>query len=402
MIKFIFKNVFRLIKSILFLILFIITLLVFPYIGTTFYKFPEPVKFSGEKIYNPYAEMDSESWYKANFQIQSYAWKGLTDGRKNTNEVIDSLYTYLEYDVIATSDYMKINQFANDRDSYLSVYEHGYGIFKNHQICIGASKVNWKDFFFYQTLHHKQNILNHLSNYSNLVFVAHPKFRGGYSPEDFRYLSNYTGIEVLNGYRISLEYWDAALSSGHYATILSDDDAHDVSNPDELGHYCTFINTAVFNRENLIESLKMGNSFGAEIYRELGDSYEIKKEKLKQIATLNKVEVNGDTLLVEVDQLATEIRFVGQEGKLLATTLNDSIAKYVILAEDTYVRTEIFFPNGNNFYLNPVVRDNGSSLNMPKITQINFVNTWLFRMGAFIIFALLMITLFYTAKWVIK
>lgn len=402
MIKFVLKNIFRFIKFLLFLILFILTLLVFPYIGTTFYKFPEPVKFSGENFYNPYAEMDAESWYKANFQIQSYAWKGLTDGRKNTNEVIDSLYTYLEYDVIATSDYMKINQYANERNSYLSVYEHGYGIFKNHQICIGAKKVNWKDYFFYQTLHHKQDILNHLSNYNDLVYVAHPKFRGGYKPEDFTYLSNYTGIEVLNGYRVSLEYWDAALSSGHYATILSDDDAHDVSNPDELGHYCTFINTAVFNRENLIESLKKGNSFGAEIYRELGDSYEIKKEKLKQIAVLNKVEVIGDTLFVEVDQMATAIRFIGQEGKLLATRLNESISKYVIQPEDTYVRTEIYFRNGNKFYLNPIVRDNGSISNMPEVTEIKMVKTWLFRMGAFIVLALLMISLFFTAKWVIK
>ena len=121
--------------------------------------------------------MDSNAWVKANFQIQSYAWKGITSGRMNTNQRIDSIYKLLDYDVIATSDYMKINCYKEDLDAYIPVYEHGYGIFKNHQVCIGAKKVNWVDFFFYQTLNHKQQILNKIRGNNELVFIAHSKVK---------------------------------------------------------------------------------------------------------------------------------------------------------------------------------------------------------------------------------
>lgn len=379
-----FRTIFNLVKALLIFILLLLALLWMPYLTTTFYKFPEPKEFSGSQINNPYAGMDSSGWEKANFQIQSYAWKGITDGRLNTNERIDSIYTMLDYDIIATSDYMKINRYRENLPSYVPVYEHGYGIFKNHQVCIGAEKVDWFDFFYYQTLSHKQQVLNKISKSNELVFIAHPKFRKGYAPEDFKYLSNYSGIEALNGYRTSLEHWDAALSSGHFVTILSNDDAHNINNPDEVGHYCTFINLKELNGKNIIYSLKSGKAFGAQIYRELGDSYQIKKEKLKGIATLKSVDLFNDTIHVRVDRPASEIRFIGQDGVLRETVYETSEAKYHFKSEDTYIRTEIFFDNGNKFYLNPFIRHDGN-FDLPQVEDQKWLTTWLFRIFAFLV-----------------
>ncbi len=380
-----FRVLFNLIKLFLILILLILGLLWLPYLESKFYNFPEPKQFSGQQIFNPYSTMDSNSWVKANFQIQSYAWKGITSGRMNTNERIDSIYQFLDYDIIATSDYMKINRHREEFPSYVPVYEHGYGIFKNHQVCIGASKVDWFDFFFYQTISHKQQVLNKIRENNELVFIAHPKLRKGYAPDDFKYLTNYDGIEVLNNYRVSLEHWDAALSSGHYVTILSDDDAHDIFNPDEVGHYCTFINVPELNKENIISSLKSGNAFGVEIYRERGDSYQVKKEKLKQIATIKAVSLIDDRIQIEIDKMASEIRFVGQHGEIAETALNAFSGTYQMKESDSYIRIEIFFSNGNKFYLNPFIRHDGE-MELPKIQEVKWVNTWVFRIFAFLIF----------------
>ncbi len=392
-----FRILLNLLKALIILILLVLALLWLPYLGTTIYKFPEPRPFSGSEINNPYESMVANSWVKANFQIQSYAWKGITDGRLNTNERIDSIYQMLDYDIIATSDYMKINRHRENMPSYVPVYEHGYGIFKNHQVCIGAKKVDWLDFFFYQTLNHKQQILNKIRANNELVFIAHPKLRKGYAPDDFKYLTNYDGIEVLNNYRVSLEHWDAALSSGHYVTILSNDDAHNIGNPDEVGHYCTFINVAELNKENIISSLRSGKAFGAEIYRERGDSYQIKKDKLKGIATLEEANLIGDTIQIRVDRIASEIRFIGLNGELKKTDSNNTTAKYIFKADDSYIRVEIFFPNGNKFYLNPFIRHDGDII-LPKIRGINWGNTWLFRIVAFLILTTMGYLIYRTAR----
>ena len=50
------------------------------------YIFPEPKPFSGNKLYNPYQDLDTSRWLKANFQVQTRVWGGITNGRKNSSE----------------------------------------------------------------------------------------------------------------------------------------------------------------------------------------------------------------------------------------------------------------------------------------------------------------------------
>jgi len=144
-----------------FAIFLILLLLIFGvnYITCPVYDFHVSTPFSGLFIYNPYSSMDSKAWHKSNFQIQSYAWGGITSGRGNSNEDIYQLYKSLGYEVIATSDYQKINRFAEQYPGFIPVYEHGYGIQKSHQVLVGSKKVLWKDYPFFQTIHNKQHII---------------------------------------------------------------------------------------------------------------------------------------------------------------------------------------------------------------------------------------------------
>lgn len=380
-----FRLIKLLLKAIGLLIAILLVLFFVLYAIAPVYKFNEPGAFSGENIYNPYRGMDSTHWRKGNFQIQSRVWMGLTNGRANSNEAIEVVYKQLGYDIIVTSDYMTINRFGEGKDAYIPTYEHGYSWRKVHQVCIGSEKVNWIDYPFYQNVNHKQHILNTLRKNNEIVCLAHPDLRDGYTPDDLKVLTNYDLMEVLNEARFSIKHWDAALSSGHKVFILANDDAHNVFDPTEVGRICTFINSGSLKKEELIGALKNGNAFGADIAMRKGADYVEKAEDHKKIAVLNKVDVVNDTLRVSVSEKASLISFIGQNGTLLATVADTNTATYPIQASDTYVRTEISFKNGNKFYLNPVFRYSGNSPANPPLPKMDYVKTWVQRGIALII-----------------
>ena len=260
------------------------------YLLAPVYKFSGPVPFSGNKLYNPYQSIDSSEWRKYNFQVQSKAWLGITDGRKNSNELIDSVYKRLGYDHVSTSDYQKINTFGINNPAYIPTYEHGYNIFKTHQVCIDTDKVLWIDLMFGQTLSMKQWILDKLSEHAKIVALAHPVLRDGYSLNDMKYLTNYDAIEVLNNMRVSVEHWDAALSSGQIAYIISNDDAHDVMNTNHVGRRFTMINSPTLNREIIVSNLKKGTAYGMDFFRIGDEPFEDKIERSLHIPKLTSAE----------------------------------------------------------------------------------------------------------------
>ena len=374
-----------LLKAIGWIVLVLLVIFFVVYALAPVYQFPEYEPFSGDKIYNPYENTDSAAWKKGNFQVQSRAWFGITDGRHNSNEAIQTIYKMLDYDIIVTSDYMKINRFGDESDRYIPTYEHGYGMYKTHQVCIGSEKINWIDYPIFQNKHHKQHILNVLRRNNEIVAIAHPSLRDGYSLDDMRVLTNYDLIEVLNELKSSIEHWDAALSAGHAAYILSNDDAHDIYDPTEVGRKCTFINSPSLKATDVLSALKSGNAYGADIGMEKGADFVQRTEDHKDIPRLDEVRVFNDTLSVKVDRRAKLIKFIGQNGIIKATASDTSRAVYAIAPSDTYIRTEITFYDNTKFYLNPVYRYSGIAPAEPEVPVMDRVKTWVQRGIALII-----------------
>ncbi len=366
------------------------------YITCPVYRFPDPQPFKGGHLFNPYEGIDSSSWRKSNFQAQSYAWLGVTSGRYNTNEIIDSIYQSLFYDVITISDYQKINKYGMEKNAYIPVYEHGYGVFKNHQVLIGAKEVLWKDYPFYQTIHNKQHILNLLQDKGELIYIAHPKLRGGYKPSDMKYLTGYNGIEVLNYMRVSIAHWDSALSAGKPVTIMGNDDVHDIFNPDEVGFRCTYIYSQSLHGDSVVDALRKGRSYGADIYRPTGESFEVKREKAKQIPVLSSFNLDGDTISVSITKKPAYFRFIGQDGIELARVEDSISASYIVKPSDTYVRTEAIYTSGLILYLNPVFRYEGRNPWKMEAAQVDVYRTWMLRIVGFstLIFIILIVYFF--------
>jgi len=396
--KIIWKLITFLLKALLFIIIMLVFVFTLKYLTAPFYTFPDPKPFSGDQLFNPYDGIDSNYWRKGNFQIQSEAWLGVTDGRKNTNEAIDSIYSMLGYEVITISDYQKINRYGEDEKAYIPVYEHGYGIYKNHHVMIGADRVVWKDYPIIHTIHHKQHMMNSLRNTCELVFIAHPKYTGGWIPQDMTWMTNYDGIEVLNGFRESVAHWDAALSAGKNMRILADDDAHDITNINAVGRYATLIWSPVMHGDSIVSAMKMGKAFGASIWRVWGEPMEEKLEKAHNLPKLTKVELSGDTLIVVVNKKASKIRFFGQGGKALDSVPDCKEARYLIRANDTYVRTEIMFPNRTEYYLNPVIRYDGGDPWKHELAKVDHVRTWVLRIVGFATLAFIILNIYYLRR----
>lgn len=394
------KNfIFRLIVSLIGSVFaFALACILYFYLSAPIYRFDEPKPFSGPNIYNPYQDMNPDNWKRYNFQVQSLAWGGLTDGRKNSNELIDSVYSLLGYDYVATSDYQKINYHNSEKESFIPTYEHGYGLFKTHQVCIGAKNVLWRDYPFFQSLSMKQHIIGELSDDCDLLVLAHPLLRNGYKVSDFKYLSGYQQIEVLNNLRVSLEHWDTALSNGHRVYIIGDDDAHDVLNIRDVGRRFTMINAPDLKKENIISALDKGNSYGMEIYRWENETLNKKAERLKKIPHLLRADLVQDTFFVESSARADSIMFIGQNGKILKKQKRVSKLYYIIKPNDTYVRTEFHFPQKTFIYLNPITRYDKNN-DRQQLAKIDNQQTWLYRVIFGVVLILILIVL---AKYIKK
>ena len=323
------------------------------------YNFSEPTAFHGNQWYNPYTAIDTNDLKLSNFQIQSKSYGGVTNGRNNSSERVFSTYKNLGYDVITISDYMKINHYQEDSFPHVTVYEHGYGAFKNHQVCIGASEVMWLDFPLFQSQSSKQFVLNELKKKNKCVAIAHPSLRDAYSADDMKVLRGYDLIEALSNFKNSLELWDAALSAGNPVFLIADDDAHNLDKPNDYGRVATVIHSKSSNEDSLIHALKHGNAYGLVVQTPEGDSHEAKANRFKKLPQLLQHTLVNDSIFLSFTDSIREIKAVGQDGLvLLNTALSNTTSSFAFgLKEVThFVRFEIKLKDGSKIYTNPVFR----------------------------------------------
>ena len=380
-----------------YLILLIFTLFSLPFIISPVYDFPEPTPFTGEKIWNPYQNIDTNNWRKGNFQIQALAWGGITDGSNNPTDSVFAIYNRLGYDIIGISDYQKINTFYKGNSDYIPIYEHGFNAPKTHQVSIGMKDdyVLWLDFPIYQTTSQKQFIINLLRPHTEILAIVHPDFFWeGYSHENLKYLTNYDLLEALNHQRFSISHWDAVLSAGHAKYILADDDAHNIQNPYLVGVVSTYINAPTTNREDIIKAMKAGNTYGYIPYTPDNDNYTKKAERAKHLPLLKEASLTEKHFKVRVDGNPISIRFVGQDGIVKKEIKNTSKASYDFQANDTYIRTRVDYGRGEFMLLNPIFRYHGDNPNKEEIATINWWKTIIYR-GLYLILYLLVIRLLF-------
>ena len=368
------------IKYLLYLIIAFIAFLLAMNLFVPVYVFDKPVPFHGDYLHNPYQDIDSTYWKCCNFHGHTRQYAGITNGRANGNIIYDSMYRMFGYDHIGISDYNKVNNFEDGRDpGFIPGYEHGYNVWKTHQVCLGTKKVRHIDYFLFQTLSHKQHTINKLCKQNRVVAVAHPSFvEGSYNIRDMKYLSNYKIMEVLNGFVNSPEHWDMALSNGHLVYLIADDDTHDVLKVNDIALRITYLNAKENNADMLFDALLSGKAVGIDFDLNRQEKMEDKVVRFKRdIPYLNSAKLNGDVFTVNVTKPIRKAEFIGQNGTVLKEEnhqITDSISHlfYKILPTDQYVRTVLTFFDGTTMWLNPVTRHESPYLEQQRLDHISY------------------------------
>ena len=315
----------------------------------------------------------------------------MTYGFKSEPSELVKKYKELGYNIIGLSDYMHINKLSS-----IPVYEHGVGIFKNHQLSIGAGKILWKEYLFWQSFHNKQNIISELREENNLISINHPVLRSAYDGEDLKLLQGYDLLEVVNhNYSHTLNLWDTVLSAGKMVFLIVNDDTHDITNPKDFGYAFTMVNSN-FNNSDIIEALSTGKSYGVEMEPQGDFSPMTKKLQADSAPQITGCKINGDTVSFEFDKNCDTIKIFGQNGVILQVANNINSLKYRLRPEDTYVRAEVNQTNLVNVFLNPLFRyDKLESLK--RNPETDFTMTWILR-SVYIFAAFLIIFLLYRRK----
>lgn len=364
------KIFFKILKYLFFLIVFIAIL---PYLTCPVYKYPQSHVFSGSKFYNPYEKLDTSKWLKANFHAHSRVWWGLTYGWDSDPEELVKKYRELNYDVVGISEYQLFNPLSD-----IPVYEHGTGIFKNHQLSIGAKSILWKEYLFFQNFHHKQDIISGLREGNNLISINHPPMRGAYDEYDMKTLTGFDLLEVINhNYSKTLNLWDTVLSNGNPVFLIVNDDSHNITNPKDFGYAFTLVNSNTSKTEDIIDALRKGNAVGVEM-EPIGDFSA--KVKLQQAVLAPKpvsLQITGDSIVINFDKSCDTIKLIGQNGTLLLNFVSSKYISYKIKPEDSYIRAEVNQNDLTNVILNPVFRYDGQITRPEPV--INHFMTWLFR-----------------------
>lgn len=331
------------------------------------YHYEAPRPFSGKRWYNPF-DQDSLTWSRANFHIHSRTWGGLTEG-ENPPSVIDSAYRSLGFAYYGITDYHRVNP-----ASPIPLYEHGWGLRKFHQLVFAPKTILWWDFPWPFTQDIYQSVLAHLYETAPLIAIAHPFFDPYQTcPGDvLRHLSGYHAIEVLNRYGDSVSEWDSALSAGHYATLLANDNVHDVHNPHQITtRWTEILLPPQASQDQLLQALLQGKTVGYKnIYAvpiEAGD-----------YPVFRHIRVVGDSLSVLISEKVDSIRVIGQGGQVRAIATGTDRLRYPIREEDRYLRVEFYTPRVVA-YSSALCRGEGPVRRLPP--PENSALTWLWRLA---------------------
>jgi hypothetical protein len=378
------------IKFLLGLCVLILALLILQFVVNSKYAFPEPHAFNGGYIYNPYRNIDSTKWRRANFHAHARKFFEQSDKARRSIPYIDSLYRSFGYDIISISDYQAINRYESKNNWYVPVYEHGYQYYKNHHLVLNAKKVSWLDFPFRQTLSNKQNVINNLKkDPSSLITIVHPIYRKALSSNDLKYLGNYNCLEIANHDRLFTAFYDTVLSNGHPVFIMADDDCHDLTNIKEVNNSFNVINTDLV-KDSILNALSYGRSFGVKLNASTFKTNEDKREAFLNLPKINKITFQNDTLAVSLSHSVRTIKFIGQHGAEIMRITNHSEGSCFFSKQDTYIRTEIECNDGTLYFLNPLFRYDGTRFT-DYVPTFNAFKTWAWRLAFFCLLLIIFI-----------
>lgn len=360
----------------------VVLLLVLLVIVTDFspvYDFRKPGPFSGPDIFNPYASLDSTlGWKRANFHTHSRV-----SGPWPVNECphdaayTDSVYRSLGYDIVTFSNHNEITVHPYDPDLQVNVYEQGYSPFKFHKLVFGSPSVKHWDPILPFLASQKQFELDRLGEDADFIQINHPYRTAGFPRGQIEKLSGYQIMELDTHVSTENEYWDWALTAGHYSFGLANDDIHHPENHALTAIRCNFLNTPSGRYEDLRKTLVGGCYYAMRVPDYGHGDWEVKRRKNRELPFVEAVGLDGNTLYLTLSRRADSIRVNGAEHRTLAMALDTCALRYALPETEPYARMTAFFPDGAVIYTNPFARYDAAVQDSPADNAPQPVNTGL-------------------------
>lgn len=308
------------------------------------YDFSEAKPFSGSDIFNPYKGLESPvHWKRANFHTHTRV-KGIFNECKYWPAETDEAYRKFGYDIVTFSNHNALTIHPYDSLLQVNVYEHGFNLFKYHKLVFGCAKVNHFDNLVPLFASQKQFQLDLLGKGADFIQMNHPLRTVGMSKKHMQWLGGYKIMELDSGKSTENEYWDWALSAGHYSFGLANDDLHYPDKSSRIAIRCNFLQCPSARYQDIKQTLLGGCYYSMRVPDYGGGDWQMKYLKNRELPMIDSIGLDGETLYISLSRLADSIKVTGQDHATLSLVRNSSNARYTMKADDAYARITAYFP----------------------------------------------------------
>ena len=341
------------------------------------YTFDRPSPFSGPDIFNPYENLDTAyCWKRANFHTHTRVKGIFNECEYWPSEVYESLEKF-GYDIVTFSNHNRLTAHPFDQSLHVDVYEHGYNFFKYHKLVFGSDKVNRFDNLLPLFAFQKQFQVDMLGKKSDFIVLNHPLRTEGLDAGQMEKLSGYRIIELDSGMSTENEYWDWALSAGHYSFGLANDDLHYPDRSSRIAVRCSFLCTPSVGYDDIRRTLLDGCYYSMRVPDYGRGDWETKYAMNKDLPYVMDIGMKGDTIYMSVSEKADSIKVTGQDHMTLALAEGTDMVEYKMKADDPYARITAYFSDGEVIYSNPFARYDSSLSDGPYIEKTHDVNIFM-------------------------
>ena len=360
------------------------------------YSFREPRPFRGPDIFNPYSALDTvQGWKRANFHTHTRVKGPFPPNECEAwpQETYDT-YRKLGYDIVTFSNHNELTTHPFDPSLQVNVYEQGYSPFKFHKLVFGSAGVIHWDPLLPVLTSQMQFELDYLGKGSDFIQMNHPYRTIGLTEVDMKALSGYEIMELDTHVSTQNEYWDQALSAGHYSFGLANDDLHHARSARHIAIRCNFLCTPSARYEDLKNTLLSGCYYAMRVPNYGDGDWEEKIEKNHNLPKICTIGLEGNKIYMTLSQKADSIRVNGQDHATLLLAKDTDRVEYTLGADEPFARLTAYFPGGEVIYTNPFARYDASVSASPMDNtpqRINWVLTVLYNL---LVLALLAATLY--------
>lgn len=329
------------------------------------YCFCDPSPFKGPDIFNPYRNLDTAyCWKRANFHTHTRVEGPMNECEYWPSEVYAALDKF-GYDIVTFSNHNELTEHPFDSLLQVNVYEHGYNLFKYHKLVFGSEHVNHFDHLVPLFSFQKQYQLEYLGKDAEIVQINHPLRTTGLSRAQMEKLSGYHLIELDSGKSTENEYWDWALSAGHYSFGTANDDLHYPDRSSRIAVRCNFLCCPSPCWTDVRNCLKEGCFYSMRIPDYGHGDWDIKYRKNKTLPYIRDIGLKDSTIYISVSCFADSIKVTGQDHSTLAAYYKCDGSSYTMKTDDNYARFTAYFPEGEVIYSNPFARYDSSETESP-------------------------------------